>query len=105
MILPSDVGSTGAGQKGLDMSRYKTLRMWSTFLMVLGVVSMISTAFGVASLAIAVDGFWDTMGVIFLGAPVALLFASWPFAAGTGLRALADIGDAVVLDIDGPVIR
>lgn len=87
------------------MSRYKTLRVWATFLMVLGVISMISTAFGVFSLALAVDGFWDTMGVIFLGAPVALLFASWPFAAGTALRSLADIGDAVAPDLDGPVIR
>lgn len=77
------------------MSRYKTLRLWASFLMVFGVVSVISTGLGVISLAVAVDGFWDTMGVIFLGAPVALLFASWPFAAGTALRALADIGDTV----------
>jgi hypothetical protein len=77
------------------MSRYKTLRTWAMFLMVIGVVSVISAAIGVFSLAIAVDGFWDTMGVILLGAPIALLLASWPFAVGQALRALADIGDTV----------
>jgi hypothetical protein len=42
-----------------------------------------------------VEGFWDTVGVLFLGTPFALLLASWPFALGQALRALADIGDAV----------
>lgn len=79
------------------MSDYKTLRTWALFLMVIGGVSVISAAFGVISLAIAVDGFWDTIGVIFLGAPIALLLASWPFALGQALRALADIGDRVVV--------
>jgi hypothetical protein len=77
------------------MSRYKILRTWAFFLMILGVVGVISATFGVISLAIAVDGFWDTVGVIFFGAPIAILIASWPFAAGEALRALADIGDAV----------
>ena len=80
------------------MGRYKILRTWALFLMVIGALSVVSAVFGVISLAIAVDGFWDTVGVIFLGAPVALLFASWPFAVGQGLRALADIGDAVAPD-------
>lgn len=77
------------------MSRYKTLRTWAMFLMIFGVISVVSAAFGVLSLAIAVDGFWDTMGVIFFGTPIALLLASWPFAVGQALRALADIGDEV----------
>ena len=80
------------------MSRYKTLRTWAMFLMIFGVVSIISAGFGVFSLAVAVDGFWDTMGVIFLGTPIALLLASWPFAVGQALRAIADIGDAVAPD-------
>jgi hypothetical protein len=37
------------------------------------------------------------VGVIFFGAPIALLLASWPFALGEALRALADIGDSVVV--------
>lgn len=77
------------------MSRYKTLRTWATFLMIFGVISVISAGFGVLSLAVAVDGFWDTMGVIFFGTPIALLLASWPFAVGQALRAIADIGDEV----------
>ena len=76
------------------MSDYKTLRTWAMFLMVLGVVSVVSAGIGVLSLAIAVEGFWDTVGVIFLGTPIALLLASWPFAFGQALGALADIGDA-----------
>lgn len=77
------------------MSRYKTLRTWSLFLIVLGVVSIISATFGVVSWAIAVDGFWDTLAVLLLGAPFALLLAAWPVALGQALRAIADIGDAV----------
>ena len=77
------------------MSRYKALRTWSMFLMAFGVISVISATFGVVSWAVAVDGFWDTLAVIFFGAPVALLLAAWPFALGEALRAIADIGDAV----------
>jgi hypothetical protein len=80
------------------MSRYKTLRTWSTFLLVLGAISIISATFGVISWAIAVEGFWDTMAVILFGAPIALLLAAWPVALGQALRAIADIGDAVSFD-------
>jgi hypothetical protein len=80
------------------MSRYKTLRTWSVFLIALGVISIISATFGVVSWAVAVDGFWDTMGVILLGAPVVLLLAAWPIALGQAMRALADIGDALTFD-------
>ena len=80
------------------MSRYKTLRTWSTFLIVLGVVSIVSASIGVISWAVAVDGFWDTMGVILFGAPIALLLAAWPVALGQALRALADIGDSLTFD-------
>ena len=79
------------------MSNYKTLRTWALFLMIIG---GISAGVGVVSLADAVDGFWDTIGVIFLGAPIALLLATWPFALGQALRALADLGDRVVAPVD-----
>jgi hypothetical protein len=81
------------------MSRYKTLRLWSMTLVVLGVICMISASIGVASWAIAVDGFWDTLGVILFGAPVVLVLAAWPMALGQALRALADVGDAVSFDV------
>ena len=80
------------------MSRYKTLRTWSMVLIVLGVLSIISASIGVVSWAVAVEGFWDTLGVILFGAPVALILAAWPIALGQALRALADIGDAVTFD-------
>jgi hypothetical protein len=80
------------------MSRYKTLRTWSFFLVVLGLVSVVVAGVGVISWAIAVEGFWETLGVLLFGAPVVLLMASWPIALGQALRALADIGDSVVVD-------
>ena len=85
------------------MSRYKTLRTWSLFLIVLGGVSVVSATFGVISWAIAVEGFWETIAVILFGAPIALLLAAWPIALGQALRAIADIGDAVTFDALTPV--
>jgi hypothetical protein len=84
------------------MSRYKTLRTWSLFLIVLGVVSTVSAAFGVASWAISVDGFWETLGVILFGAPIVMLLAAWPIALGQALRALADIGDSLSFESISP---
>lgn len=80
------------------MSRYKTLRTWAMFLMVLGAISVASATIGVIAWAVAVEGFWETVGVILFGAPIALLLATWPIALGQALRALADIGDATRLD-------
>jgi hypothetical protein len=87
------------------MSRYKTLRTWSLFLIVLGVVSIISATFGVISWAIAAEGGWETMGVLLFGAPIALLLAAWPIAVGQALRAIADIGDAVSDGSVAPLTR
>jgi hypothetical protein len=85
-------------------SRYKTLRIWSTFLIAIGILSIVSAGVGVIAWAVAVDGFWDTLGVICFGAPIALVLAAWPIALGQALRALADIGDAVVIDTGTPLI-
>jgi hypothetical protein len=80
------------------ISRYKTLRTWSMFLIALGAVSVALASVGVVSWAITVEGFWETLGVIFFGAPIAVLLAAWPIALGQALRAIADIGDAVTVD-------
>lgn len=80
------------------MSRYKTLRTWSLFLIVLGGVSVVCATFGVIAAAIAAEGVWETIAVILFGAPIALLLAAWPIALGQALRAIADIGDAVTFD-------
>jgi hypothetical protein len=77
------------------MSRYKTLRTWSLALIVIGVVSIISASIGVVTWATQADGFWETLGVLLFGAPVAILLAAWPIAMGQALRAIADIGDSV----------
>ena len=53
------------------------------------------TLFGVVVRAYEVTGFWPTVGVIFIGAPVAPFVASWGIALGQALAAIADIGDAV----------
>ena len=80
------------------MTRYATLRTWASVLKIIGAVGMVFAGLGVVSAAIAVEGFWETMGVIFFGAPVVLLLASWPIALGQALGAIADIGDTVVVE-------
>lgn len=80
------------------MSRYKTLRTWSLILMVVGVMSVASAGIGVVAWAITVEGFWETLGVVLFGAPVALVLATWPIALAQALRAIADIGDAVTFE-------
>jgi hypothetical protein len=86
-----------------ETSSYKTLRTWSLFLVFLGMVSIVSATFGVISWAIAVDGTWETLGVLMFGGPVVLLLAAWPIALGQALRAIADIGDAVSFDSPAPM--
>jgi hypothetical protein len=81
------------------MGRYNTLRSWAQFLIVFGFLSLILAGFGVIAWAVDVEGFWATMGVIFLGAPLVVFLASWPIAIGEMMRALADIGDT--LDTSG----
>ena len=85
------------------MGRYNTLRSWAQFLIVFGFLSLILAGFGVVAWAIDVEGFWATVGVIFLGAPLVLFLASWPIAVGEMMRAVADIGDQV--DISGAASR
>ena len=79
------------------MSKYAVLRTWAGVLKIIGIVGVILATFGVISWAIEVDGFWATMGVIFIGAPIALLLAAWPIALGEAMSAIADIGDSVAV--------
>ena len=80
------------------MRQYKVLRTWSAVLSVLAVVSFVSAAGGVIALAVLIDGFWETVAVLAIGTPVALLLAAWPLALGQGLRAIADIGDDMAFE-------
>ena len=77
------------------MTQYGTLRTWAVFVTFIGVVSALAAAAGTVVWAIEVDGFWRTLGVLLLGGPAAIFFASLPIALAQALRALADVGDTV----------
>ena len=77
------------------MSQYKTLRTWGVFLKVFGFLSVIFALIGVVVWAFEVEGFWETLGVIFIGAPAAIFISTLGIALGQALTAIADIGDAV----------
>ena len=77
------------------MTRYGTLRTWALVLKVAGFFMVVFTLFGVVVWAFEVEGFWQTLGVIFIGAPVAIFVSTWGIALGQALNAIADIGDAV----------
>src|SRR4051794_25944423 len=79
---------------GGKMTRYGTLRTWALFLKLVGVISLLITGVGVVVWAFEVEGFWETLGVILIGAPIALFFATVGIALGQALTAIADIGDA-----------
>jgi hypothetical protein len=61
----------------------------------IGVIGVILVGIGTIVWAVEVEGFWQTLGVIFLGAPLAIFLATWPFALSQMMRSLADVGDAV----------
>ena len=77
------------------MTQYGTLRLWAAFLTIIGVLSIVAATFGVIVWAIEVEGFWQTIGVIAIGAPVAIFLSTLPIALAQALRALADVGDTV----------
>jgi hypothetical protein len=77
------------------MTRYATQRTWALVLKLAGFFMVVFTLFGVVVWAFEVEGFWQTLGVIFIGAPLALFVSTWGIALGQALNAIADIGDAV----------
>ena len=77
------------------MTHYGTLRLWAALLTILGVLAMLSAAVGTIVWAVEVDGFWQTLGVLLIGGPVAIFLATLPIALAQALRALADVGDTV----------
>jgi hypothetical protein len=77
------------------MTQYGTLRTWALVLKVAGFFMGVFTLIGVVVWAFEVDGFWQTIGVIFIGAPVAIFISTWGIALGQALTAIADIGDVV----------
>jgi len=77
------------------MTQYGTLRMWSVVLTVLGMLYVVLAIAGTIIWAFEVDGFWQTLGVLLIGAPVAIFLATLPLALAQALRAIADVGDTV----------
>ena len=77
------------------MTRYGTLRTWAVVLKLAGFFAVIFSIIGSIIWAFEVEGFWQTLGVIFIGAPIAIFISTWAIALGQALTAIADIGDAV----------
>ena len=78
------------------MSRdYGALRLWSTVLIVIGVVGVIFVVIGTIVAMIEAVTFLQALAILLIGGPLAALFASWPIALGQGLRALADVAEYV----------
>ena len=80
------------------MRQYRVLRTWSVVLTVIAVVSLIASAGGIIWWASITSGVWETVGVVAIGAAIALLLASLPLALAHALRALADIGDDMAFE-------
>ena len=72
---------------------YGALRLWSTVLLVVGVAGVIFVVIGTIFAVFAAPTFWQGVAFLLIGAPLAVLFASWPIALGQGLRALADVAE------------
>jgi len=72
---------------------YGTLRLWSTVLVIVGVAGVIFVVIGTIFAIFAAPTFWQGAAFLFIGDPLAVLFASWPIALGQGLRALADVAE------------
>jgi cation transport ATPase len=77
------------------MTQYGTLRLWAAVLSFIGVVGVVLTLIGTIIWAFEVEGFWQTIGVLLIGGPLALFLATLPIALSQALRALADVGDTV----------
>ena len=77
------------------MTHYGTLRAWAFIATLVGVFGMIAAAIGSIVWAFEVEGFWQTLGVLLVGLPVAVFIATIPIALGQAMRAIADVGDTV----------
>ena len=78
------------------MSRgYGALRLWATVLVVVGVGGVIFVGIGVIFAMLEAPSFLQALAFLLIGAPLAVLFASWPIALGQGLRALADVAEYI----------
>ena len=77
------------------MTHYGTLRLWAVLLTFVGVLAMFGAMIGAIVWAFEVEGFWQTIGVLLIGLPVAVFLATLPIALAQAMRAIADVGDTV----------
>jgi hypothetical protein len=78
------------------MSRhYGALRLWSTVLIVVGIVGVVFVLIGTIIAMVEAVSFGQALAILLIGGPLAALFASWPIALGQGLKALADVAEYV----------
>ena len=77
------------------MTQYGTLRFWALVASIVGILGVIMAAVGTVIWAFEVEGFWQTIGVLLIGGPIAIFLATLPIALAQALRALADVGDTV----------
>ena len=78
------------------MSRdYGALRLWSTVLIIIGIVGVMLVVIGAIVAMVEAVTFGQAIAILLIGGPLAALFASWPIALGQGLRALADVAEYV----------
>ena len=74
---------------------YGALRLWSTVLIVVGVVGVVLVVIGMILAMIQATTFGQALVILLIATPLAALFASWPIALGQGLRAIADVAEYV----------
>ncbi len=87
--------SSRRADESARMTNYAALRTWAVVLRILGYVGVLFAIVGVVVWAVEADGFWQTLGVIFIGGPLSIFLATYLIALGEMARAIADVGDTV----------
>ena len=75
--------------------RYGALWIWSTVLIIVGVVGVVFVVIGTIVAIVEAVTVGQALAILLIGGPLTALFASWPIALGQGLRALADVAENV----------
>ena len=65
---------------------YAALRLWSTVLIIVGIVGVVLVIIGTIVAMVQAVTFGQALAILLIGGPLAALFASWPIALGQGLE-------------------
>ncbi len=77
------------------MTNYGALRVWAAFLSFFGTLGLLAGVAGTIILAIEVNGFWPTLGVLLFGGAASVILGFAAMAIARALRAIAEIGQTV----------